>query len=149
MTRTGSPRRWRPAPSVTCSRTASPRELLAAIRSAAPGPAPLDPRVARALLPRPPRTDAGDALSAREREVLELVAKGLANKQIGRTLGITERTVKVHVGNVFRRIGVADRTSAAFWARENLPAAPRAEPRSPPHPCGAPAGRVAVAAGRG
>jgi DNA-binding NarL/FixJ family response regulator len=48
------------------------------------------------------------------------VAKGLANKQIGRALGISERTVKVHVGHVFRRIGVADRTSAAMWARDNL-----------------------------
>ena len=44
----------------------------------------------------------------------------MANKQIARALGITERTVKVHLGNVFRRIGVADRTSAALWARENL-----------------------------
>jgi len=52
--------------------------------------------------------------------VLRLVAKGLANKQIGRSLGISERTVKVHVGHVFRRIGVADRTSAAMWARDNL-----------------------------
>jgi DNA-binding NarL/FixJ family response regulator len=44
----------------------------------------------------------------------------MANKQIGRRLGIAERTVKVHLGNVFRRIGVADRTSAALWAREHL-----------------------------
>jgi DNA-binding NarL/FixJ family response regulator len=53
--------------------------------------------------------------------VPRLVAKGLANKQVGRTLGISERTVKGHLGNVFRRIGVQDRTSAALWARENLP----------------------------
>jgi DNA-binding NarL/FixJ family response regulator len=52
--------------------------------------------------------------------VLELVAQGLANKQIGHRLGISERTVKVHVGNVFRRIGVTDRTSAALWARQHL-----------------------------
>jgi DNA-binding NarL/FixJ family response regulator len=95
------------------------REVLAAIRSAAQGHAPLDPRVARALLPSAtPRVK--DTLSARELEVLRLVAKGLANKQIGRTLGISERTVKVHVGHVFRRIGVADRTSAAMWARDNI-----------------------------
>jgi DNA-binding NarL/FixJ family response regulator len=60
-------------------------------------------------------------LSDRETEVLRLASKGLANKQIARTLGIAERTVKVHLGNVFRRIGVADRTSAALWAREHLP----------------------------
>jgi DNA-binding NarL/FixJ family response regulator len=53
--------------------------------------------------------------------VLRLVARGLANKQIARRLEISERTVKVHLGNVFRRIGVTDRTSAAIWARDNLP----------------------------
>ena len=44
-------------------------------------------------------------------QVLELIITGASNRQIGRTLGITERTVKVHVGNLFRRIGVADRCS--------------------------------------
>jgi DNA-binding NarL/FixJ family response regulator len=97
----------------------APEEVVAAIRSAADGHVPLDPRVASALLPdREPRPGAG--LSVREREVLDLVSEGLANKQIAHRLGITERTVKVHVGNVFRRIGVADRTSAALWARDNL-----------------------------
>jgi DNA-binding NarL/FixJ family response regulator len=95
------------------------REVLAAIRSAAMGHVPLDPRVARALLPSAtPRVK--DTLSARELDVLRLVAKGLANKQIGRSLGISERTVKVHLGHVFRRIDVTDRTSAAMWARDNL-----------------------------
>lgn len=97
------------------------REVIAAIRSASQGHAPLDPRVARALLPSTtPRVR--DTLSARELQVLRLVAKGLANKQIGRSLGISERTVKVHVGHVFRRIGVTDRTSAAMWARDNISA---------------------------
>jgi len=97
------------------------REVLAAIRSAALGHAPLDPRVARALLPSAtPRIK--DTLSVRELQVLRLVAKGLANKQVGRALGISERTVKVHVTHVFRRIGVTDRTSAAIWARDNLSA---------------------------
>ena len=59
----------------------------------------------------------------RETEVLRLVAQGLANKQIARALGITERTVKAHLGRVFREIGVLDRTSAALWARDNLPGA--------------------------
>jgi DNA-binding NarL/FixJ family response regulator len=97
-----------------------PRDVLSAIRSAASGHAPLDPRVARVLLPST-TPKVSDSLSARELEVLQLVAKGLPNKLIGRNLGITERTVKVHVGHLFRRIGVADRTSAAIWARENLP----------------------------
>jgi len=97
-----------------------PDELLAAVRSAAEGHAPLDPRVAGALLPgrEPP---AADLLSEREKQVLRLTAAGLANKQIARRLGISESTVKVHIGNIFRQIGVRDRTSAALWAREHLP----------------------------
>ncbi len=96
-----------------------PADLLSAVRSAAAGHVPLDPRVARVLLPggqaRPE-----DPLSPRGVEVLRLVAKGLANKQIGRRLGISERTVKAHLGRVFRALGVADRTSAAMWARDHL-----------------------------
>jgi DNA-binding NarL/FixJ family response regulator len=99
-----------------------PRDLMAAVRAAAQGHAPLDPRVARALLPsgRPARP--ADELSAREQQVLRLVTKGLANKQIARYLGISESTVKAHISNVFRRISVTDRTSAAIWARDHLPA---------------------------
>jgi DNA-binding NarL/FixJ family response regulator len=96
----------------------APDEVFAAIRAASTGNVPLDPRVAGALLPT--RIKPVDLLSEREQQVLRLAAKGLANKQIGRELGISERTVKVHMGNVFRRIGVADRTSAAMWARDNL-----------------------------
>ncbi|MFI5960505.1 response regulator [Cryptosporangium sp. NPDC051539] len=101
---------------------ADPRDLIAGIHAAARGDAPLDPRVARALLPGGSTPDPADQLSPREREVLRLVARGLANKQIGRALGITERTVKVHLGNAFKRIGVSDRTSAALWVRDHLPA---------------------------
>jgi DNA-binding NarL/FixJ family response regulator len=98
----------------------APDELLAGVRAAAQGHSPLDPRVAGALLPQR-ETDPSAQLSEREREVLRLAAQGMANKQIGRALGITERTVKVHLGNVFKRIGVGDRTSAALWARDHLP----------------------------
>jgi DNA-binding NarL/FixJ family response regulator len=97
-----------------------PRDLVAAVRAASEGHAPLDPRVARTLLPRTTPNPA-DELSDREREVLSCVARGLANKQIGHALGISERTVKAHLGNIFRRIGVNDRTSAAMWARDHLP----------------------------
>ena len=101
----------------------APDELLAAVRAAAAGHAPLDPRVAGALLPA--RTaSVASTLSGRELEVLRLAADGLANKQIARRLGISESTVKVHLGNVFKRIGVTDRTSAAIWARDNLPVDP-------------------------
>jgi DNA-binding NarL/FixJ family response regulator len=96
-----------------------PDDLLAAVRAAADGHVPLDPRVAAALLPsrEPPLAD---QLSEREKQVLRLVAAGLANKQIARRLGIAESTVKVHTGNIFRRIGVTDRTSAALWAKDHL-----------------------------
>ena len=96
-----------------------PRDVLEAIRSAAAGHAPLDARVTRALLPSSKPADPAAALSGREREVLLLVAQGMANKQVARQLGISERTVKAHLGNVFRHIGVADRTSAALWARDH------------------------------
>ena len=99
-----------------------PSDVLSAIRSSARGEAPLDPRVARSLLPV--ARDAGgvrDLLSVREEQVLRLVMRGLPNKQIAQELGIAERTVKVHLGHVFRSLDVADRTSAALWARDNLP----------------------------
>lgn len=97
-----------------------PADLLAAVRSAAAGHAPLDPRVARVLLPSG-ESRPQDHLSPREVEVLRLVAQGLANKQIGRRLGITERTVKAHLGRVYRVLDVADRTSAALWAHRHFP----------------------------
>jgi DNA-binding NarL/FixJ family response regulator len=97
---------------------AEPRELRAAVRAVHEGHAPLDPRIAGALFPASP--GAGSGLSAREEEVLRLVAEGLANKQVALRLGISERTVKAHLGSIFRQIGVADRTSAALWARDHL-----------------------------
>ncbi|MET0999138.1 MAG: response regulator transcription factor [Marmoricola sp.] len=97
-----------------------PADLLAAVRTAAAGNVPIDPRVARVLLPDTSGGRPEDLISPREIEVLRLVAQGLANKQIGRRLGISERTVKAHLGRVFRQIGVADRTSAALWARDHL-----------------------------
>jgi DNA-binding NarL/FixJ family response regulator len=99
---------------------AEPAELLGAIRAVARGESPLDPKVAAALL----RSRAGrrrDAeLTGREREVLGLLAGGLANKAIARRLGISEKTVKAHLTNVFHRIGVTDRTQAALWAERHL-----------------------------
>jgi DNA-binding NarL/FixJ family response regulator len=101
----------------------APEELLAGVRAAAAGQVPLDPRVAGVLLPS--NDTAEVQLSEREQEVLGLAAQGLANKQIGRRLGISDSTVKVHLANIYRRIGVADRTSAALWARDNIDGAGR------------------------
>ncbi len=60
-----------------------------------------------------------DGLSEREREVLQLVARGLPNKLIARELSISEKTVKAHLTQIFRTIGVTDRTQAALWAERN------------------------------
>ncbi|ROS33303.1 response regulator transcription factor [Curtobacterium sp. PhB78] len=98
---------------------ASPDEVVAAVRAAARDETPIDPRVARALLPGAVHVDPGPDLPPRERDVLVRLARGLSNRQIATELGIAERTVKVHVGSLFRRIGVADRTSAALWARDH------------------------------
>jgi DNA-binding NarL/FixJ family response regulator len=98
-----------------------PDALIEALRSAHAGLAPLDPRAGRVLLDRQRGRRARPELSQREGEVLDLVTQGMANKQIARRLGISERTVKAHLTNVFQRIGVTDRTQAALWARENLP----------------------------
>jgi DNA-binding NarL/FixJ family response regulator len=98
-----------------------PADLLTAIRSTARGHSPLDPRVARTVLHARRSPARAAELTEREQEVLALVGRGLANKQIARVLGIREGTVKAHLTSVFQRIGVRDRTSAALWARTHLP----------------------------
>lgn len=99
---------------------ADPGELQRGIAAAARGEAPLNPRAAAELLAaRGPRSGTLPNLSTREREVLILVGRGLANKQIARRLGISEKTVKGHPTNVFQAIGVADRTQAALWAERH------------------------------
>jgi DNA-binding NarL/FixJ family response regulator len=102
---------------------ADPEQILAAIDAVHRGGAPIDPQVARVLLDgkRVQSTPRG-MLTDREEEVLRLVQAGLANKQIARQLGITERTVKSHLTKVFSTLGVTDRTQAALWAADNLPA---------------------------
>ena len=93
-----------------------PDELARAIHAAAGGQSPLHPRAARELLDN--RHALGPQLSAREEEVLALLAQGLPNKLIARRLGISERTVKGHLTHIFERIGVTDRTQAALWAHD-------------------------------
>ena len=60
-----------------------------------------------------------DLLTRREKDVLSSIAKGMSNKEIGTSLNISERTVKNHVSNVFKKIGVLDRTQAALFAIKN------------------------------
>jgi DNA-binding NarL/FixJ family response regulator len=97
---------------------AAPSELVEGIRAAARGESPLDPKAARAVLTGRNRAPVPE-LTAREREVLGLVAEGLPNKLISRRLEISEKTVKAHLTSVFASIGVTDRTQAALWAREH------------------------------
>lgn len=95
-------------------------EIVRAVRAANRGEAPFSPRAAGALLLRRAEHRPGEDLTPREREILNLVGEGLANKQIARRLNIKEKTVKAHLTNVFQRIGVSDRTSAALWAARHL-----------------------------
>ena len=80
---------------------------------------PLAPKAAKAVLTARAESRPAAELTAREQEVLALLAEGLANKQIARRLGIAEKTVKAHLTSVFQSIGVTDRTQAALWARNH------------------------------
>ena len=98
-----------------------PADLLAAVRAAGAGHVPIDPRVAGVLLPDTSGGRPEDLISPREIEVLlSSSRRGWPTSRSARRLGISERTVKAHLGRVFRQIGVADRTSAALWARDHL-----------------------------
>ncbi|GLW32778.1 response regulator [Actinoplanes regularis] len=94
---------------------ASPAELADAVRAAARGETVLAPSVASTLV-RQVRSPAPPALSARETEVLKLVAAGLTNAEIGKRLFISEATVKTHLLRVFNKLDVADRTAAVTTA---------------------------------
>jgi DNA-binding NarL/FixJ family response regulator len=90
-------------------------ELFRAIRAAARGEAVLAPAVATRVVSRM-RAPAEEALSAREIEVLDLVARGSRNKEIARQLHISEATVKTHLLHIYGKLGVADRTAAVTTA---------------------------------
>lgn len=103
-------------------------ELAAAIRSAAAGEVHLDPAIAGIVARRMRDGGRGDGgpgdgaagglatLTARERDVLARVARGLPNRQIAEDLGITERTARTHVSNILAKLGLASRTQAALLA---------------------------------
>jgi NarL family two-component system response regulator LiaR len=98
-----------------------PAELARAVRAAHAGEAIIDPTAAARLVhtiaqrQRSPVSD-HERLTRREREVLELIAGGRSNKRIAAELGISEKTVKNHVGHLLEKLGVADRTQAALLA---------------------------------
>lgn len=107
-------------------KNSQPAELARAIRAANAGEAVIDPTAAARLLTalsdpdhRRPTAPALEQLTKREREVLELIAGGRSNKRIALELGISEKTVKAHVGRVLAKLDVSDRTQAAVLAVEN------------------------------
>lgn len=114
---------------------ATPDTLATAIRTVHRGGSLLDPQVAGAVLSRlrPGSVNVEDpwqALTPQEREVLERVADGQTNRQIGVDLHISEKTVKHHVSNIFSKIGTENRAGAATWLTRRKWGM-GADPRSP------------------
>ncbi|MFZ2016470.1 MAG: response regulator transcription factor [Nocardioides sp.] len=103
-------------------------DVVDAIRAAMAGEVRLDHAVAAALaasLRTPPSV--AQSLTAREREVVILVAEGATNREIGKRLGVAERTARTHVSNILAKLDLASRTQAAMWAvREGLVSADEA-----------------------
>ena len=95
-----------------------PQELVNAIRTVHGGGALLHPAVAARLMEEfaGSEEDRSNQLTAREREVVELIARGLSNKRIALELGISERTVKAHVRNILSKLDLTDRTQVAVHA---------------------------------
>ena len=99
-----------------------PEQLIAAVRTVAAGDALLSPAVTKRVIgaftrmPRPTPPKELDDLSAREREVFRLVARGLSNAQIGKELFIGETTVKTHVTHILSKLGLHDRVQAVVLA---------------------------------
>lgn len=107
-------------------KNASPEALVAAVRVVARGEALLDPAVTRRVIERfataPPAREADrahlDGLTSREREVLTLIARGLANAEIAGRLVLSTSTVKNHVASILMKLGLRDRTQAVAFAYE-------------------------------
>ena len=100
-------------------KNSQPAELARAVRAAHHGEAVIDPTVAARLvhtLSDRPHGTVLDHLTPREHDVLTLIAAGRSNKRIALELGISEKTVKTHVGHVLAKLGVTDRTQAAVLA---------------------------------
>jgi len=93
--------------------------ILGGIRQLVAGGSPLDPAVAREFLVSRRQSPQEVTFTTREQEVLEMLGSGLPNRAIAQRLGISERTVKAHVTNIFHRLGVSDRTQAALWAQRH------------------------------
>jgi DNA-binding NarL/FixJ family response regulator len=99
-----------------------PEQLIAAVRTVAAGNALLSPAVTKKVIkqftriPRPSPPDELDELTAREQDILRLIAGGLSNAEIGRELFISETTVKTHVTHILQKLGLRDRVQAVVLA---------------------------------
>ncbi|MER5513199.1 MULTISPECIES: response regulator transcription factor [unclassified Streptomyces] len=98
-------------------------EIVRAVQSVLSGDAGLSPSIQRRLLerlsqpePAPVATEAPDGLTARETEVLVLIAEGLTNQEIARKLHVSTATVKTHINNLFAKTGLKDRAQAVRYA---------------------------------
>lgn len=118
-------------------KNSTPEQLIDAVRVVAAGDALLSPGVTRRVIERfgthadaaehPAASPAGlETLTDREAEVLQLVAQGLSNAEIARSLFVGEATVKSHVSKVLQKLGLRDRIQAVVWAYENRVAVPGA-----------------------
>jgi two-component system, NarL family, response regulator LiaR len=96
-----------------------PAELVKAIRTVHAGEGLVHPAVAARLMEEVAAAggrEARDSLTARERQVVDLIARGLSNKRIALELGISEKTVKTHVSSILGKLGLTDRTQVALHA---------------------------------
>jgi two-component system, NarL family, response regulator LiaR len=97
-------------------KNSEPEELHRAIRGAAEGQVQLAPAAAARLMREVRAPVSPEALTERETEVLKLLARGQANKQIASSLFVSEKTVKAHVSSILMKLGVQSRTQAALHA---------------------------------
>lgn len=93
-----------------------PAEFIRALKMIAQGDAYVDPRVAGSLLRRQTSSSVPIALTARETDIMRLIAQGLSNKEIGTSLTLSEKTVKSHLGRIFAKLKISGRTRAAIQA---------------------------------
>ena len=105
-------------------KSTSSAEVVTAIRALYRGHSQLDATIAQKvfsrLKPLTPKVDYQSLLSNRELAVLELLGTGKSNKEIAKSLHLSEGTIRNHLSNIFCKLDVRDRTQAALWAQQNL-----------------------------